>query len=115
MGGQGNGNQASTSSEATLFEINEVELPKSYHTFLFFNGITEGDEIIYRVYVYDVNSAAYSLYWERPANWNTLNLGKERAIRIPWVTTTNFKVTIEKTLGSNSTVRWVWVQTDIPL
>ena len=114
MVNRGSGDMISIDAEQTLFEINNVTDPMNYHTFLFFNGLTEGDEIIYRAYVYDEYSAAYSIYWERPANWNTLNLGKERAIRIPWVATTNYKITIEKTLGSNSTVRYQWYQVIVP-
>jgi hypothetical protein len=110
----GDGNQMSSEAEETLFEINNMTFPKNYHTTLFFTGMVEGDEITFRAYLYNVNGGTYECYYDRPANWQTMNQGKERAIRIPWVTSTNFKVTIEKSLGSNSNVKFYWVQTDVP-
>jgi hypothetical protein len=108
------GNKATITTEDILFEIDNQALPNNYHTTLFFDGLAEGDEIVYRVYLYNVNSGTYTRYWERPVNWNTTNQGKERAIRIPWVPSTNFKVTLQKTLGANSTVRYFLIYTPIP-
>jgi hypothetical protein len=110
----GSGNKQTTTAEDILFEISSQTIPHAYHTFLFFNGLAEGDEITFRVYVYDVDGAAYVCYYDRPANWATINLGKERAIRIPTVETTNYKVTLQKVAGNNSTVRYHWIKHVLP-
>jgi hypothetical protein len=99
-----NGSTATTSSEATLSEITSNDL--AYWGAMVFvpSAFTTGDTAVIKFYVWDINPTATS----RIQYVKTISDSQASApsFYIPLVPTTRYKLTIQRTAGTDRTFTW---------
>jgi hypothetical protein len=96
-----NGTITTSVSEQTLYDITAE---KQYATWLFFHNMTGTDIMAVKVYVKDDNAAVLRIYENR--NVAVADVTGNPAIYIPPVITSEYKVTIQRTAGSDRAVTW---------
>ena len=95
-----NGSQATTSSEATLFELISDKYSRAY---LNLKNMIGGDTFRVRIYVWDENLAEYMKVEQTDYSGAQDPAGK----RLPFEAATRYKVTIQRTAGGDRTVTWL--------
>ena len=91
------------SSETNLFDITA---DNHFATWIFTHNMASGDTFVFRTYVKDQNGGTMRLY-------DTVTLNDDQtndAYLIPYVTTKEYKVTIQKTAGTDRTFTWQRIQ-----
>jgi len=97
---EGHGTQVTTTSEANLFEL---QATKYYETYINLKNMTGGDTFVIRTYIWDEQLGEYmSIDKKTPTG-----VQDPVAIMIDFRAGTRYKVTIQKTGGSNQTVTWL--------
>jgi hypothetical protein len=100
------GTITTTASEANLFDITG---DAHYSTWLFLNAMTGTETFVIKVYVKDQNGATM-----RVAESETLTGVQDPvSVFIPFLPTKQYKVTIQRTAGTDRAVAWQRVE--IPL
>jgi len=93
------GTQASTASEVNLFDITD---DRSFALWLFTHNMIAGDELLVKVFVKDENSGTMRRYQK----YLLVGLQDNPAKYIPFVPTKQYRVTIQRLVGSDRTYTW---------
>lgn len=97
------GTQATTTSEANLFDLtNNAE----FAAWIFLHNMTASETFVIKVYVKDQSSAAMRLYGTETLT----GVQSEPALYISPILTKQFRVTIQKTAGTNRDVNWQTIE-----
>jgi hypothetical protein len=95
-----NGTITTTTSEQNLFNITGNA---HYATYVFTHNMASGDTMVIKVYVTDVNATTERLY-------QTITLTdaqSEPAGFISFLPATTYRVSIQKTVGTNRVITWL--------
>lgn len=98
---ESHGTQSTTSSEATLFEI--VTGTKYYETFINLKNMTASETFVIRTYIWDEQLGEYMSIDKQTKS----NVQDPVAAMIDMRCGTRYKVTIQRTAGSDKTVTWI--------
>jgi len=93
------GSQASTASEANLFDITA---DKHFAMWLHTNLMVSGDTLQIRVYVKDENGSAMRKYIDTSLS----DAQSDPSFFIPFVPTKQYRVSIQRTAGTDRTYTW---------
>lgn len=94
------GSQASTTSEADLFDIT---LDAHFATWIFTHNMASGDILVIRVYTQDTNASATMRLFDA---FTLQGAQTKPAYFIPFLATKQYKVTIQRTGGTDRTYTW---------
>ena len=98
------GTITTTASEANLFDITA---DNHYACWLFLHNMTATETFVIRVYVRDQNGAVMRLYEQETFT----GVQAVPAIFIPFVTTKQYRVSIQRTAGTDRAVTWQRIET----
>lgn len=97
---EADGTITTTASEQDLFDITAG--PKYFSTIIFLNAMTSTETFIIKVYVYDTNGATYRVY----QTITLTGVQSDPAGYIPTLLSSQYKVTIQRTAGTDRAVTW---------
>ncbi len=97
-----NGSITTTAAEQNLFNITTGG-PKHFATWVFAHNMIAGDEVEIRVYVRDENTPAERKYVDVLIN----GLQDDPAFFIPFIPSDQYRVSIQRTLGTDRLFTWV--------
>lgn len=92
------------SSEQTIIDYSSIDTHFAFWIFL--NNLGASDEYRIRVYTKDSNSSTLRRYIEVRKS----GIQENTAVFIPYIDTTELKVTIQRTAGTDSDVTWQAVE-----
>ena len=96
-----NGTITTNATEQNLFDITTG--PKHFATWIFSHNMATGDKVQIRVYAYDENGTTQRKYIDTElADGQT-----DPAFFIPFIPSTQYRVTIQRTLGTDRAFPWV--------
>jgi len=98
------GSITSSASEQTIFDVTANE---HYASFIFTQNMTASETIIIRIYVLDSNTATMRLYEEQSIS----GVQADPAYFVPFVPAQEYKVTIQRTAGSDKS--YTWLRTEV--
>lgn len=96
---ESSGSTAADGTEQTLWDTAALAY---YAAYIFLHNMVSGDILVVKVYVKDVNSGTMRLY----KSWTYTGAQTETAVFIPFLPTSEHKVTIQQTAGVNRTYKW---------
>lgn len=94
------GSTTSTASEVNLFDITADE---HFATWIFTHNMLSGDTVVIKVYVKDQNAGTMRLYLTATIT----NAQTDPAYHIPFVPTKQYRVTIQRTGGTDRAYTWL--------
>src|SRR5687767_8008558 len=94
-----NGTTTTTASEQTISEVTGVQ---HYAHWLYLNNMTASETFRIKVYVYDQTSSTYRQYLTQ----DQIGVQASPAYYIPFIPARRYKVTIQRTAGSDRSVTW---------
>jgi hypothetical protein len=95
-----NGSITSTSSEQTICDISGDE---HYSLWIFTHNMTTSETVRIKVYVFDSNTSTLRIYEDQTIS----GVQAKPAYYIPWIPAREFKVTIQRTAGSDKAYSWL--------
>lgn len=98
---ESHGVQSTTSSEANLFELTTGT--KYYETFINLKNMTASETFVIRTYIWDEQLAEYMSIDKQTKS----NVQDPVAMMIDMRCGTRYKVTIQRTAGSDKSVTWI--------
>lgn len=97
------GTITTSASEQNLFDITA---DADFSTYIFSNAMQSGDTVVIKVYVKDQNGSAMRVYGTATLS----NVQADPAGYIPYLTTKQYKVTIQRTAGTDRAFAWQRIQ-----
>lgn len=88
-------------SETTLFDTGVVAV-NHFATMVYLNPLAAADTVIINVYAYDSGNATLRLAY----SFTYTGVQTQTAVFIPFITTTDYKVTMQSTAGATHTYFW---------
>lgn len=101
-----NGSQTTTSSEVTLFELISDKYSRAY---IFLHNMAGGDTIRFRIYIWDEFDGTYRKI-EADATHTYTGVQDPVGKRLPFEAATRYKVTVQRTAGTDRVVTWLRAQ-----
>lgn len=95
-----NGTITTTASEQNLFDVTG---DKYYATHIFLHNMTGTETFVIKVYVYDTNGTTYRLYQTETLTGSQ----SDPCVFIPFLPTPQYKVSIQRTAGTDRAVTWL--------
>jgi len=98
-----NGTITTTASEQNLFDITA---DSHFATWVFTHNLQAADTVVLKVYVYDENGTTMRLYETETIS----GVQADPSIFIPFIPTKQYRVSIQRTAGSDRAVTWQRIQ-----
>jgi len=94
------GTITSTTSEVDIFD---VTADAHYACWIFAHNMAAGDTMVFKVYVKDQNGTTMRVWVQKTLTDAQTN---EPAFFVPFVATKQYKISIQKTVGTNRAFTW---------
>lgn len=94
------GTITTTAGEDTVFDITADE---HFACWLFAHNMVSGDTVVIKIYVKDQNAGTMRLYLSK----TLVDAQTEPAFHVPFVPTKQYKVTIQRTGGTDRAFTWL--------
>jgi len=95
-----NGSLTSSSSEQTIFDVSGDE---HYSAWIFTHNMTSSESVRIKVYVFDSNTSTLRIYEDVTLS----GVQSKPAYFIPWLPQREYKVTLQRTAGSDKAYTWL--------
>lgn len=96
-----------TTTAATETNLFDIAADNHYATWLFLHNMTATETFVIRVYVRDQNTLTMRLYEQETIT----GVQSIPAVFIPFVTTKQYRVSIQRTAGTDRAVTWQRIET----
>lgn len=95
-----NGTTTTTTSEADLFSPVTADAHHGCHIYL--HNMASGDTFVFKVYTYDANASTFRVF----DTITKTDAQTNPAFYVPPIATPQYKITVQKTVGTNRAVTW---------